>query len=148
MALKGNYTISEVAKMTGLAASAIRYYEDEGLLAEATGRLNGRRVFDAISIADLSFLTDLRLAGMTLADIKAFQAKRRSASGTCENLAAIAEDRAAKLRVQIRAMRLAEERLRQFAQNCIGQCGSTEASQCNQIGSLNRDMSSDLQVRP
>jgi DNA-binding transcriptional MerR regulator len=130
------YSISEAAKITGLAASAIRYYEDEGLLAKATTRVNGRRVFDAKAIADLSLLNDLRLASMTLADIKDFQKKRRGVGSSCESLAHIAQTRAAQLRSQITTLRLAEERLRNFAMNCSGQCGNAEASQCNQIGIL------------
>lgn len=136
MVVNKDYTISQAAQKTGLAASAIRYYEEEGLLTKAAPRINGRRVFDAKAIADLSLLNDLRLAGMTLADIKEFQNQRRSGSATCASLVEITQARASSLRNQIRAMRLAEERLRQFAASCSGQCGSSEASQCSQIGSL------------
>jgi DNA-binding transcriptional MerR regulator len=125
-------TMMDAERLTGLAASAIRYYEDQGLFLP--DRKNGRRVFDKISLAQLSLLNDLRLAGMTLADIRDFQSQQRSASATCENLAKIAAGRAAELRQQIKAMRLAEERLRNFASGCTGACGSSSASSCNQIG--------------
>ncbi len=131
-----DFTISHAAQKTGLTASAIRYYEDQGLLAKTTARINGRRVFDTKAIADLSLLNDLRLAGMTLTDIKEFQSQRRNAGATCASLAEIAQHRAAKLRAQIKAMRLAEERLRNFASNCSSQCGCSQASQCNQIDNL------------
>ena len=49
--------IGELARATGLAPSAIRFYEEEGLLPEAR-RLSGRRVFDDTA---LTHLTEIRL---------------------------------------------------------------------------------------
>lgn len=65
-------SIGDVSRKTGLAASAIRYYEDQGLVRPARLQ-NGRRIFDAATIQDLSIINDLRQSGMTLADLKQFQ---------------------------------------------------------------------------
>ena len=129
-----DHSIADAARLTGLAASTIRYYEELGLMPAATRAQNGRRIFDPSAIAQLSLLNDLRLAGMTLADIKEFQNQRRKAGATCEGLVKIAEDRASSLRQQIKAMRLAEARLRNFALACNGACSSSSASGCDQIG--------------
>jgi len=61
--------IGEVARRCGLAASAIRYYEGEGLLAKPLRR-NGRRVYDE-SVLDRLALIDLaKRAGFTVREIK------------------------------------------------------------------------------
>ncbi len=47
----GELSIGEVAGRAGLATSAIRYYEREGLLPRA-GRRSGQRVYDGASSID------------------------------------------------------------------------------------------------
>ena len=121
--------ICDASRITGLAASAIRYYEDQGLVAAA--RLpNGRRIFDATLLQDLVIINDLRQSGMTLADLRLFQAKRRK-DGLCSDLIVIARERAATLRKQINALRLAESRLNDFALTCDKNCGESSASACS-----------------
>lgn len=121
-------SIADASRLTGLAASAIRYYEDQGLVRPA--RLpNGRREFDEASIRDLVIINDLRQSGMTLADLRKFQAKRRK-NGMCRDLVEIARERASSLRRQINALRLAEGRLNAFALTCGQNCGEAEASTC------------------
>jgi MerR family transcriptional regulator, redox-sensitive transcriptional activator SoxR len=62
-------SIGEVAARSGMAASAIRYYEGEGLLARPARR-SGRRVYDE-SVLDRLGLIDLaKRAGFTVAEIK------------------------------------------------------------------------------
>ena len=61
--------IGEVAKRAGINASAIRYYEGEGLLPRA-GRINGRRVFDEGIIDRLTFIELAKRAGFTVAEIR------------------------------------------------------------------------------
>ncbi len=51
----GTYTIGEVAERSVLSASALRYYEDIGLVAPST-RIEARyRLYDDRSLNQLSF---------------------------------------------------------------------------------------------
>jgi MerR family redox-sensitive transcriptional activator SoxR len=61
--------IGELARATGLAASAIRFYEEKGLLP-ATRRLSGRRVFDDTALTHLTVVQLAKDAGFTLAEIR------------------------------------------------------------------------------
>ena len=61
-------SISEVARHFGLATSAIRYYEDQGLLPPARRR-SGRRVYDADVLTQLSVIELAKAAGFTLREI-------------------------------------------------------------------------------
>lgn len=61
--------IGDIARQCSLRASAIRYYEDEGLLP-APPRKSGRRVYGADAIRRIAFIQFAREAGFTLAEIK------------------------------------------------------------------------------
>ena len=61
--------IGELARRAGIASSAIRFYEEQGLLPRAA-RLSGRRVFDDRSLANLTVVRLAGDAGFTLAEIR------------------------------------------------------------------------------
>jgi MerR family transcriptional regulator, redox-sensitive transcriptional activator SoxR len=63
-------SIGEVARRTGLRASALRYYEESGLLPAPT-RVKGRRVYDAQVLRHIDGLRFAQEAGFTLKEIKA-----------------------------------------------------------------------------
>jgi MerR family redox-sensitive transcriptional activator SoxR len=65
--------IGEVAARSGIAASAIRYYERRGLLAKPARR-NGRRVYDASVVDQLELIALAKRAGFTVAEIERLQA--------------------------------------------------------------------------
>ena len=62
-------SIGDVAKRAGLKASAIRYYESEGLLPKA-GRRSGRRVYDESILDQLTFIDLSKRSGFTVAEIR------------------------------------------------------------------------------
>lgn len=61
--------IGEVAKRAGIAASAIRYYEAEGLIPRAARR-SGRRVYDEHVLERLRIIGLAKKAGFHIAEIK------------------------------------------------------------------------------
>jgi MerR family redox-sensitive transcriptional activator SoxR len=62
-------TIGEVARRCGIATSAIRYYEREGLVARPLRR-NGRRVYDESILDQLGLIALAKRAGFTVAEIR------------------------------------------------------------------------------
>ena len=62
-------TVGEVAKKAGLRASAIRYYEQAGVL-ERGRRINGRRSYDAGILERLAVIRFAKDAGFTLAEVR------------------------------------------------------------------------------
>lgn len=62
--------IAEVAERTGLAPSALRYYERLGLL-EPTGRNGLRRTYAPEAIDRLALIINARATGFSLAEVKA-----------------------------------------------------------------------------
>ena len=62
-------TIGDVSRRSGLAPSAIRYYEGIGLLPKPS-RVGGKRRYDATVLEWLSLIALAREAGFTMAEIK------------------------------------------------------------------------------
>jgi MerR family redox-sensitive transcriptional activator SoxR len=61
--------IGEVAQRAGLRKSAIRYYEEIGLLPEAE-RVSGQRVYDPSILRRLAMIEVSQRAGLTLDEIR------------------------------------------------------------------------------
>ncbi len=70
MSTKSAMSIGDVAAATGLQPSAIRYYEDAGILPKPD-RVSGRRRYDPDTIDRLTLIRFCSRLGMRLADIKA-----------------------------------------------------------------------------
>ncbi|MEW9899728.1 MerR family transcriptional regulator [Chitinivorax sp. PXF-14] len=62
--------IGELAKRTGMAASAIRFYESKGLLKVASRQANGYRDYPPDAVAVLTIIGDAQQAGFSLDEIK------------------------------------------------------------------------------
>lgn len=65
-----NYSIQQVAQQTGVAVSALRYYDDEGLLPDLKRLPNGHRRFSDDDVAMVEFVVCLRETGMPIRDLK------------------------------------------------------------------------------
>ena len=62
-------SIGQVAKRTGLRTSALRYYEEAGILPPPA-RISRRRVYDANTVRRIEVLKFAQEAGFTLEEIK------------------------------------------------------------------------------
>ena len=78
--VNGSLTIGDVAAATGLRASAIRYYEDAGILAKPS-RVSGKRRYDADTIDRITLIRFCQRLGMSLADIHGLLANPRGSRG-------------------------------------------------------------------
>lgn len=61
--------IGELAKQSGLAPSAIRFYESKGLLNAVSRQSNGYREYPPEAVAVLSIITNAQQTGFTLEEI-------------------------------------------------------------------------------
>lgn len=65
-------TIREVAEMTEISASTLRYYEKEGLLPHVKRNENGKRLYDEEDLSWIHFVTALRATGMPIVQIQKY----------------------------------------------------------------------------
>jgi DNA-binding transcriptional MerR regulator len=66
------YSIGEVAKMTGLNISTLRYYDKEGLFSAMGRNEGGIRVFTNREIVATRIIECLKSTGLSIKDIKQF----------------------------------------------------------------------------
>ena len=71
--------IGDLGRRTGLATSALRYYERVGVLAPE-GRVNGRRYYGPASADRVALIRLCQDAGFTLAEISTVAGSRRNPS--------------------------------------------------------------------
>jgi len=125
MALSTALTIGELARRTGLSVSAIRFYEEKGLVGAIRSSGNQRR-FMRSDIRRLSFAMVGQRLGLTLAEISAELATlpqgRAPTQSDWQGISARIRDR---LNERIAML----ERTRDLLEGCIG-CGCLSMSQC------------------
>lgn len=118
-------TIGEVARRTGLAVSAIRYYDDEGLVS-ARRTSGGRRMFIRSDIRRLSFILIAQQMGFSLEEIRA-QLKGLPLERTPNKRDWEKISRGFRAQLDARIGML--ERLRDRLDGCIG-CGCLSLQTC------------------
>lgn len=69
MAMVTGLKIGEVARQTGVAVGALRYYETLGLIASQRGD-NGYRYYDPATIQQVQFIKKAQSLGFSLEDIR------------------------------------------------------------------------------
>ncbi len=125
MAQKSMISIGQMAERTGLAVSAIRYYETEGLVRpiRTTG---GQRQFHRADIRRLSFVRITQNLGFTIAEIRAQLDRLPEArTPTKRDWERLARGFRTELDRRIAAM----EALRDNLDGCIG-CGCLSLQRC------------------
>ncbi|MEO0500356.1 MAG: redox-sensitive transcriptional activator SoxR [Pseudomonadota bacterium] len=118
-------SIGEVAARTGLAVSAIRFYEEAGLVAPIRNNGNQRR-FPRSDIRRLSFVRIAQQLGFTLEEVRAqLAALPAGRTPTKADWMRISRAMRGVLDERIRRM----ERLRDRLDGCIG-CGCLSLKAC------------------
>lgn len=102
-------TIAQVSRRTGLAESALRYYERIGLIdAVPRDESSGHRRYPADLVATIESLSCLRGSGMSVADIRSYVANTRRGDDAAADQRALFEAHAARLHDEITRLRLRE----------------------------------------
>jgi|GEM_PF-1028392 len=66
------YSVGEIAKIFGIAPSALRWYENEGLLDPVSRNKSGTRVYGEKELRRINFILTLRNAGITVKEIRRY----------------------------------------------------------------------------
>jgi DNA-binding transcriptional MerR regulator len=120
-------TIGELARRTGVAPSALRYWQDLGLLP-APARISGQRRYPESAVALVGVILLLRDAGFSLAEQKALVASRGVAPDEWRRLA---QRKLAELDEQIAKAQAAREGIEHALR-----CPHEDIMHCANFGSL------------
>jgi len=93
-------SIGEVSRAAGKAASAIRYYEEIGLLPEPV-RVSGRRRYPPEVVRTLAVIETAQRAGLTLPEVRLLLESSPGDRAAIERLRDVAVRKLPELRAQI-----------------------------------------------
>ena len=118
-------SVSEVARRSGFAASALRYYESQGLI-QATRSGGGQRRYERGVLRRLAFIRAAGNVGLTLDEIRTeLERLPNGRTPTRADWQQITQHWRGRLDEQIRAL----EQLRDGLDSCIG-CGCLSLDRC------------------
>ena len=124
--------IGELARQVGIHTSAIRYYEEIGLMPAAP-RVGGWRQYEASMVDRLQVIHTARELGFSIEEIRVLLNGFPQASAPCERWRNLAEDKVPQLD-EIIARATALKDLLEAGLNCtceeIELCLSTKGSSC------------------
>jgi MerR family transcriptional regulator, redox-sensitive transcriptional activator SoxR len=119
------FTVGEIANRSGFAASAIRFYESQGLIT-ATRTSGGQRRFERQMLRRLAFIRAARNVGLTLEEVSEALAKLPDGrTPTRADWAALSKTWRRRLDDQIAGLMA----LRDNLDSCIG-CGCLSLKRC------------------
>jgi Cu(I)-responsive transcriptional regulator len=111
--------IGDVARLSGLPAKSIRYYEDIGLVRPMRGE-NGYRAFRESDLHKLTFLGRARALGFTIEDCRALMALYEDNSRESAQVKRIAEDHLARIDDKIAQLQAMRATLSHLVNACAG----------------------------
>jgi MerR family redox-sensitive transcriptional activator SoxR len=120
-----NLAISDVARVFGLRTSAIRYYEQIGILPPPM-RKNGQRRYEKSALFRLAVVQRARETGFTLKEIRELFFGFRSATPPPKRWHDLSERKIAELRIRMKRLKLMETLLKQIQRcrcNALDECG-------------------------
>lgn len=130
-------TISEVARQVGLRASAIRYYEQIGLLPPAP-RISGQRRYDTTALYRLAIIQRARQLGFTLDEIRHLFFGFRDITRPSERWRTLSQRKLAELDHLMDGIKTVRDVLKKLMTKCrcetLDQCGK------GIFQSMNRDV--------
>lgn len=118
--------ISNAAKVSGVPAKTIRYYESIGLIAQAARTEGGYRVYSANEIETLRFIQRARSLGFSVKDVEALLALWRDRSRASGDVKVLAANHVAVVERKIADL----EEMRDTLVHLIGRCHGDERPDC------------------
>ena len=123
------YTVGEMAKLLGIAASTLRYYDQEGLLPFVERSSGGVRVFTEQDYAPLAVICCLKKSGLSVREIRAFVTLAQQGDDSLRQRLELFRRRKAAVERQIadlqETLRMLEEKCRYYEAAC--RAGSEDA---------------------
>lgn len=129
-------TIGVLAERTGLNVSAIRYYEEVGLIPEALRRPSGHRVYGADAQELLTLIRHCRDFGFSVDDTKTLVSLAASDDRDCVEAREVAQVHLDTVRAKLADLQALERSLSKFVTACTEQCVGGPAPQCTILQDL------------
>ncbi len=120
------YSISEVARETGVSARTIRYYEEIGLIDSVTRVGGGRRVFGSEEVRRLKFIGKLKHLGLALSEmveLAELSRDHRDNTVVLPRLVTLLDDQLARIDSRISSLRDLRREIRSYRKKVADKTG-------------------------
>ena len=135
--------IGELARRSGLAATALRYYEKAGLLPEPVRTASGYRAYTADVLQRLAFIRAAQAVGLTVGEIRDVIGIRDLGRAPCAHVLELIERRRDEVRSRIRELQQLERDLTVIAEQGAG----LDPADCDPAG-ICKIIPSEVALRP
>ena len=122
--------IGELARRSGMASTALRYYEKAGLLPESQRSSSGYRTYDPNAVSRLAFIRAAQAVGLSLAEIREVIGIRDAGAAPCAHVLQLIDKHRAEVRARIRELQRLERDLDHLASRGAG----VDPSECDPAG--------------
>jgi DNA-binding transcriptional MerR regulator len=103
--------IGELASRSGLATSAVRYYEQLGLLPRPARTESGSRSYADDTLDRLAFIRSAQAVGLSLAEVGQVLGVRDAGEAPCQVVTELIDRRHAEVRDRITELQVLEQEL-------------------------------------
>ena len=127
--------IGEVARETGLSTKTIRYYEDIGILPEASRLDNGYRSYEKATLDRIEFIKDSQAAGLSLTEIQVILELRDEGQSSCGHTISLLEKHLADVDRQLIELGRTRARLQKMIREAktLDPAACTDPNRCQTI---------------
>lgn len=119
--MKTELLVGELAKVAGVTADTIRFYEKHGLLPEPARTGAGYRLYDRQALRRVRFIRQAQSIGFSLAEIRRILNLRGGGAETCRCVVSIAEATLEETERKIRELRQLRDSLRSHLERWKGE---------------------------
>src|SRR5215831_3082058 len=122
--------ISELARRSGLAATALRYYEKAGLLPRSPRTVSGYRDYGGDTLPRLAFIRAAQAIGLSVGEIREVIRIRDAGTPPCQHVLELIARHRAEVRARIRQLQQLELDLGRLAK----QGATLDPAECDPAG--------------
>jgi DNA-binding transcriptional MerR regulator len=122
--------IGELARRSGLARTALRYYEKAGLLPQSARTVSGYRDYHDDTVLRLAFIRAAQAIGLSVAEIRDVIGIREGGTPPCAHVLELIEVHRAEVRTRIRQLQQLELDLALLAE----QGAAVDPAECDPAG--------------
>ena len=113
------FKIGQIAEQVGVAASALRFYEREGLVRPAARSRAGYRLYDPTAVEQVRFIRAGQAIGFSLEDIKALLLLDENTS--CDKVQTLIQQRLGEVEEKLAGLR----RVKSTLSGALARCRSS-----------------------
>jgi DNA-binding transcriptional MerR regulator len=115
-----HHRIGEAARLSGVSAANIRYYEKEGLLAPGGRGSNSYRLYGSADVHRLRFIRLCRAMDMSLDEVRTLLQLDLSSKADCDAASETLDSHLEHVRTRLQELQALEQDLRALRNRCDG----------------------------